>query len=208
MLSHSSELLKIINKILRHDLLNNLGAIQMSLEMNDLHPADKYIAISKKAVKRSIQTIRDMKGLESMVGSSDPLEPYDLSKTLGDVLDVDIGVDVSISGNCQINADGALSSVFENIIKNARFHGKATHVDINIEQKNGKNYIFLSDNGSGIKEGMRTKIFEEGVSTGGADHSGLGLYIVKKVIERYGGSVWVEDNQPCGAIFVLELPVV
>ncbi len=208
MLSHSSDLLRIINKILRHDLLNNLGAIQMSLEMNDQHSNNKYIDLSKKAVKKSIKTIKDMKDLESLIGSSDPLKLYDVDQTLCNVLETDIGIDVSVTGNCQIRADGALPSVFENIIKNARFHGKATNMAIYIKQKDGKNYICLSDNGSGIKEEMRTRIFEEGVSTGGGDHSGLGLYIVKKVIERYGGSVRVEENQPTGATFILELPVV
>ncbi|RLI75450.1 histidine kinase, partial [Archaeoglobales archaeon] len=36
-------------------------------------------------------------------------------------------------------------------------------------------------------------------------HTGLGLYIVKRVVERYGGDVSVEDNKPKGAVFVVRL---
>jgi predicted house-cleaning noncanonical NTP pyrophosphatase (MazG superfamily) len=60
LLADANDMLKVINKILRHDLANNLGAIKMSLEMNETRPNPKYIQISKKAVDRSFEKINDM----------------------------------------------------------------------------------------------------------------------------------------------------
>jgi two-component system sensor kinase len=50
---------------------------------------------------------------------------------------------------------------------------------------------------------VKEKIFDEGFSYGERRGTGLGLYLVKKTMERYGGSVRVEDNKPQGAVFVL-----
>ncbi|HDN73870.1 MAG TPA: ATP-binding protein, partial [Archaeoglobus sp.] len=51
---------------------------------------------------------------------------------------------------------------------------------------------------------IKERIFEEGFKYGENARTGLGLYIVRKVMEKYGGKVWVEDNEPTGTIFVLE----
>ncbi|EMA28366.1 ATP-binding protein [Haloarcula japonica] len=37
--------------------------------------------------------------------------------------------------------------------------------------------------------------------------SGFGLFFVDSMVEEYGGTVWVEDNEPTGAVFVIELPL-
>ncbi len=52
---------------------------------------------------------------------------------------------------------------------------------------------------------IKSKIFEEGVKYGSSSGSGLGLYIVKRLVERYNGRVWVEDNKPTGTVFVVRL---
>jgi signal transduction histidine kinase len=64
----------------------------------------------------------------------------------------------------------------------------------------------LSDNGSGIPDSIRSKLFEEGFSYGQTAGSGIGLFLVKKTMERYGGGVSVEDNSGSGASFVLRFP--
>ena len=65
--------------------------------------------------------------------------------------------------------------------------------------------IKIADYGKGIPESIKENIFEEGISFGDSKGSGLGLYIVKKTVERYGGSIIVEDNTPQGTIFIIKL---
>jgi signal transduction histidine kinase len=64
----------------------------------------------------------------------------------------------------------------------------------------------VSDNGPGISPEIREKLFEKGVSTGG---SGLGLYLSKKVIEAYGGSIELVDPRTDeeGAVFIVKLAI-
>lgn len=63
----------------------------------------------------------------------------------------------------------------------------------------------ISDNGKGIPEEFREKIFEEGFKYGNSANTGLGLYLVKQTIDRYGGSIEINENSPSGAVFLIKL---
>jgi two-component system sensor kinase len=89
---------------------------------------------------------------------------------------------------------------------NALAHGNAQQVEISMELTDSMCRIRISDDGNGIDEEIKHHIFDEGFSCGSGSHSGLGLYIVKKIVERYGGNIIVENNIPRGTTFVLELP--
>jgi len=98
--------------------------------------------------------------------------------------------------------------VFENIMRNAVIHGKTERIDVDISSNNSECEIRIADYGKGIPDDIKGNIFEEGLSFGDSRGSGLGLYIVKKTIERYGGSIMVEDNKPKGTIFTIKLKYV
>jgi len=206
LLADANDMLQVINKILRHDLANNLGAIKMALEINETRPNPKYIQISKKAVDRSFEKINDMKGLENLIGTGKDLDCYEVKEIIEKIAGTDIEMDISIDGQCKVLADNALSSVFENIIKNAIAHGKANKMRITMAPSGKYCHISIEDNGTGIPDEIKTKIFKEGFTEGGDSNSGLGLYISKKVIERYGGQIAVKDNTPHGAKFILDIP--
>ena len=102
-------------------------------------------------------------------------------------------------------ADEAINSVMDNLVRNAVVHGKTDRIDINIVLDDKTCTIEVSDFGVGIPDDYKSKIFEEGESFGETRGTGLGLYIVKKVIERYGGEIEVEDNKPKGTKFTITL---
>lgn len=52
---------------------------------------------------------------------------------------------------------------------------------------------------------LKHKVFEKGFYHGHSGHTGLGLYIVKNTISDFGGFVYIEDNKPNGAIFIINL---
>jgi signal transduction histidine kinase len=100
-------------------------------------------------------------------------------------------------------ADEAVSSVFDNLFNNAITHGKADKINVEIKKTKKGCKVRVSDNGLGIPDEIKDKLFEEGFTFGDEGHSGLGLYIVKKTMDSYGGSVHVEDNKPKGTVFIL-----
>ena len=96
-------------------------------------------------------------------------------------------------------ADEVIYSIFENLIENSIKHGKADIVDIKVKEKKDVE-VQVSDNGTGIPDSIKKKVFDEGFST---SKGGMGLYIVKTTMNRYG-SIQVEDNTPQGARFILQ----
>ncbi|RLF64335.1 MAG: hypothetical protein DRN33_02395 [Thermoplasmata archaeon] len=114
-------------------------------------------------------------------------------------------LEFKIKGNCTIKADEAIHSVIDNIVRNAVVHSGTDRMDIEMKSNNEECEIRIADYGKGIPDKIKEKIFDERFKHGDTGGSGLGLYIVRKTIERYGGSIHVENNEPNGTVFVIKL---
>jgi len=100
--------------------------------------------------------------------------------------------------------DEAISSLFDNILMNAVIHSDRERPEIHITAYPTDNRVQVrfADNGPGIDDDREKKVFEPGFTTRG--NGGMGLYIAKHLMKRYGGRIWIEDNSPRGSVFVLE----
>jgi two-component system nitrogen regulation sensor histidine kinase NtrY len=99
---------------------------------------------------------------------------------------------------------------FNNLLKNAIESVPQTRDRlIQIDHNTSNNHILLiiKDNGNGIPENMRVKIFEPNFTTKSSG-TGLGLAFVKNSIENAGGAVWFETTTGKGTTFYLNLPTV
>jgi signal transduction histidine kinase len=79
-------------------------------------------------------------------------------------------------------------------------------IDINCEIRGEVVQIRIADNGPGIPDDRKERIFGKGEKGLDSAGTGIGLYLVRTLVNRYGGRVWVEDNDPKGAVFIVELP--
>jgi len=79
-------------------------------------------------------------------------------------------------------------------------------VTVSVSQTASDAIIEIADNGPGIPDRRKEAMFEEGNSGLESDGTGLGLYLVKKIIGRNNGRIEVVDNEPEGAVFVVKLP--
>ncbi|WP_323114773.1 citrate sensor histidine kinase CitA [Klebsiella variicola] len=67
--------------------------------------------------------------------------------------------------------------------------------------------IEIADQGCGIDEALRDRIFERGVTSSASKDHGIGLWLVRSYVEQAGGSIVVENNIPFGSIFTLYIPL-
>ena len=76
-------------------------------------------------------------------------------------------------------------------------------------QKKGDNEVLITvdDNGTGIPEHIRQRIFDVFFSTKGSQGTGLGLAVTKKIIEEHEGSIEVQSSENQGTKFVIRLPI-
>ena len=126
-----NEILKVINKILRHDLLNHLATVSMALEVYENKKDEKYIKSAFKGVHRGIELIRQMRELESLVETGSSLESIDVREIIDSVMSPH-QIDYSIDGDCKVLADQAINSVIANIVGNAIKHGNTDRIDFKL----------------------------------------------------------------------------
>lgn len=131
-----------------------------------------------------------------------------------------VSIDYHPMPKCSVMANDLIYDVFYNLIGNAIKHtdpGKPLKIDIRVKGQTiaGKEYLKISieDNGPGIPDELKGKLFtwlERGKTR--ASGRGLGLYLVKTLVEDFGGMVWVEDrvtgDYRQGVRFVVALPAV
>jgi signal transduction histidine kinase len=199
--------LKVVNSILRHDILNNFTVISGSLEIYKMKKDDKFLNSALNGVERSIDLIKKMKEVEKVISPKE-MKKVNLRALVDDVIIKypQDKIHFTVEGGGTAIADDALISVFENIINNAIIHSGTDVVNVTIRPlptDPGLLEIRIADQGVGIPNDVRLKIFQEGFRYGKSGQSGLGLYIVKKVLERYGATILVEDNKPKGSAFVI-----
>jgi signal transduction histidine kinase len=200
-----TEMLRIANRILRHDIANDLNIILGAMEMFEDSGDSRFLDMSRKAALKCVALIRDMRDLEPTVSHNAPLEICSVRSIIENIIP-NHKADFNVKGDCLVMADMAFSSVINNIVGNALVHGHATNIDIDITRKEDGNCgIIIADNGTGIPDSIKPRIFDEGYKYGKTGHTGIGLYITKKTIERYGGTISVEDNVPSGAKFLITL---
>jgi signal transduction histidine kinase len=116
---------------------------------------------------------------------------------------------VSITLDCNglyVLADSLLIQLFNNLIDYSLKRGKKTNnIRVYYEKENdGDLKIIYEDNGVGIDDSEKTKLFEEGYRTSGS--TGYGLYLIKKIVEVYGWTIQETGEAGKGAQFKITLP--
>ena len=105
-------------------------------------------------------------------------------------------------------ADELLESVFRNLLKNAIQHNDKTPPEVVVSLRRGPNDItvVVADNGPGIPADVRSDLFEKGVKGEYSTGTGIGLYLVRVLVDAYDGTVRIEDNAPEGTQVAVTLP--
>jgi light-regulated signal transduction histidine kinase (bacteriophytochrome) len=104
-----------------------------------------------------------------------------------------------------------LEALFQNLVSNAvKFRGeRAPQISITAEKLEDSWRFAVRDNGIGIQPEFHDRVFEifKRLQTSDEyDGTGIGLAICKRIVERFGGQIWVESQPGVGSIFYFTLP--
>jgi K+-sensing histidine kinase KdpD len=100
--------------------------------------------------------------------------------------------------------------VFSNLIENAlKYSPRDKAVGVKLKKEAGHILIMISDEGTGIPDSEKEKIFEKFYRMGNEDTrrakgTGLGLYLARKIAAAHHGTIKVKDNSPSGSIFTVQ----
>jgi nitrogen fixation/metabolism regulation signal transduction histidine kinase len=208
---------------LAHEIKNPLTPIQLSAERLEHKLADKLSAPDAEVLKRATQTIvNQVTALKSMVNAfaeyarapSLNLEAVDLNQLVYEILVLYEHSGAHISTRLApalppVTGDPTLlRQVVHNLLQNAQDALVETEQpQITVETAREENSVRLAvrDNGCGFPETLMARLFEPYVTTK-QKGTGLGLAVVKKIIEEHHGRVRIENIQPHGASVCIYLP--
>jgi len=208
------------NSLLRHDIANKNTIIYGNLEMlseTDLDEEQKaMVEDAMKAIKSSNELIATIRELNNLKRTRE-LEKVDIDRVISEIVKSleqqakSKGIKIKYKPfKVNVMGDTFLKNVFTNLIQNAIVHSGCTLIKIHGEEikKDGKTYyrISVEDNGKGIPKEIEDSIFSIGVKGKESRGSGLGLYLVKKIVESYGGHLEVRKSREGGTIFDVYLP--
>ncbi|WP_244222094.1 sensor histidine kinase [Corallococcus exercitus] len=122
-----------------------------------------------------------------------------------------VALDARVEGPAPCRFDKLrMEQVVSNLIANALRYGQGSPVHVALRQQDGQLRLTVRDGGPGVPAAERERIFQRFAQVQGSARTGglgLGLYIVRQILEAHGGRVWVEDAPGGGAAFVVTLPV-
>lgn len=210
-----------------HELRGPLTRIRTELEVDLLHPADSDLAATHRSVLDETgslqQLIDDLLTLARLdAPSAGPTAAGDQLLDLDDIVFRETSrlrsagrVTVDVSGVTAVQAMGhpeQLTRVIRNLADNAQRHARSM-VTIGLCERDGIAQLTVADDGPGIAEADRERIFErftrlDEARTSDSGGTGLGLAITREIVQRHGGTVAVDPQASDGATFVVRLPAV
>jgi len=206
-----------------HELKSPLAAIKLSIQTIVKRDLDK--ARQTSLLNNSLKDIERLDDLvENMLlatkienrSYSFPKEEFDLSEMVTRITDRlqihSCGCEQLISPNIQpgvkvVGDQFALSSVVTNLVENAvKYSGPCAEVGVELTNKDGHPFLRVTDKGPGIPDAEKMLIFDKFYRVGDENvrkskGTGLGLFIVKEVLQSHDADISVKDNAPQGAIF-------
>lgn len=199
-LEESYEKANLYLDILTHDIKNANTVSVMYADMLTEMLAGKpkeFAAKLMESISRNIEITDHVSTIRRLHEEKPQLKPMNLDEVIRREIEHYPDHHIHYNpGSHTILADDLISEIFANLIGNSiKFGGDEVVIFIRTEEHQSEIEVIIEDTGPGIPDAMKTVIFDRfqrgSKSTSG---KGLGLYIVRTLVSRYGGEVWVEDR--------------
>ena len=217
--------------IVAHDLKNPIGAIKVTTDLiqmdyndNRMESIEEYLGIIYEAVHQSMENIEallSMARLDEMDVSLNT-EKVDLASFLNSFLSLyEVQArEKQITFTHQIPQEAMIVSinksmftrVIDNLLSNAlKFTPANGKVNLQTSSSSDTIQISITDSGIGIPDTLQERVFQRFGPAGrpgtrNEKSTGLGLSIVKTIVEKHGGKVWLKSQEGIGSTFFVEIP--
>lgn len=215
------------SRILAHDLRSPVGQTgqclalaRESLLADPTEPVLDLIDMAENSCSRALQILSDLQEYSLAQAGTLLTEKLSLDQLVDEVLESlssylqekNAKVEKGELGNIQVDRR-VFPHVVQNLVQNGIKYNESAQPIVTIEQKDEEHFVLVSfsDNGIGIPDDSYKVIFQplaRLTTKKKYEGTGFGLSACKEIVERHGGSIWVQSNEPevGGSTFYLRIP--
>jgi|GEM_PF-3467031 len=203
--------IKLLTSITRHDILNQVTVIRMFSELAGMEPEGAMSSEVRDIIAKIDHAAGMIEGQISFTADYENLGAYAPSwqnvaeaATWAKRVISRTGITVSCdTGTLEVYADPMFRKVMENLFENTHRHGKGvTTVTIRFEQRSGESCLVVEDNGRGVPQELKEKIFRQGYG----QNTGFGLFLSKEILALTSITITEEGTEGEGSRFVMHIP--
>lgn len=220
-LQYQNEQLNDYAHLVSHDLKSSIRSLSALLSWIKEDCGDKIgeesvgnLNLMEEKIEKMDKFLEDMMNYSEIGTTSLKSNTIDLNKKVAKIIDsihIPKNISVVVKGNLPVlKADARrLRQVFQNLISNAvNFNNKEVGlVEVGVEETEDLYTFSIQDNGPGIPKEYHEKIFNTFTTLGYQEKStGMGLSIAKRVLDLYGGEIWLESEVTKGTTFYFTIP--
>jgi len=196
-----------------HELRSPIASLRTQLEVGAAHPELLDVEGAVEDTVRLQRLAADLLLLARLDAGERPADArVDLAELVREQVEGRAGVTLEAAAGVEVaGSRGQLGRLVANLLDNAQRHARSA-VTVDVRREGERAVVEVADDGDGVPEGDRERVFERFVrlddarsrDDGGA---GLGLAIARDVAVRHGGTLTVGEAATGGALFGLRLPV-
>jgi PAS domain S-box-containing protein len=210
-LNTTNEKLRVIGSLVRHDVSNKLSGISTNAYLLRKNLGDnpqllQYLNNIDSEL-RAAHRLFELSSLYENIGVEQQHE-IDVENCFAEAVKLVPNLKINVVNNThglKVTADSLLKQVFYNFIDNSLRHGeKVTEVSLSYHVKAGETLLVYSDDGMGVSEVNKPRLFTEGFTT--AKGTGLGLAMIRKILQTYGWTIRETGVYGKGVKFEITIP--
>lgn len=220
-LKHQNEQLNDYAHLVSHDLKSSLRNLSALLAWVKEDCSEKIgeesvqnLNLMEAKIEKMDQFLEDIINYSEIGATSLKTTTIDLNKKITKIIEsihIPQNISIVVKGDLPVLKGDArrLRQVFQNLISNAvNFNDKEKGlVEVGVEEVEDFYTFSIKDNGQGIPQEYHQKIFNTFTTLGYQEKStGMGLSIVKRVLDLYGGEIWLESEVSKGSSFYFTIP--
>ena len=205
---NTSEKLKVVGKLTRHDIRNQLSVIVGYLDIMDMNlrkdrPIEVYTEKIRETVNRTVNLLNFATDFERY--GNEERRSINVSENFMRAVSSFNLEGITVVNRCEelvVQADSLLHRIFYTLIDNTVKHGGEVSEIMLYTEMNGTLKIIYQDDGVGISYKKRKRLFEDDIEMTGAH----GLILISRIIKSYGWTIKEEGEPGKGVKFIITLP--
>lgn len=211
------EHLRVLDRVLRHNLQNDMTVIQGYAETIRDGAPRPYAGYAAEILTQSrdlLRTVSKERDIVEVIAHLKAVETTDIVNVTRDVADMlreshpDATIELSAPEEATAKATDTIDRALKELVENAILHTKTDTpiVSVTVERTSDTVTIRVADTGPGIPPEERDVLTREREIEPLYHGSGLGLWLVNWIVRRSNGSITFTENEPRGSIITIELP--